>query len=205
MSLFIFQNSRRQLLSHLLLTVKTARAHRASHLKSGTPESAAEKRRIDSLIKAIRAADEQIRNLEFWSDVKHVEKGKKGEEKIRLNRGTSSSGEGVEGEFVEVEDITPGLKGGTELGWKSPTSPVDIGEDIKGIPDEAELENEGLKAIFDSGGPDREVERGYVSSDENVKVEREKGKGKGKAKAEDTEGGNGVDSDDMPVIDISID
>jgi hypothetical protein len=204
MSLFVFQNSRRQLLSYLLKTVADARAHRAEHTSSGNPESESEKRRIDDLLKAVRAADEEIRNLEFWSDVKKVEKGAKGEEKIRLSRGTS----GEEGLVGQIEDMMPGVEGGKGLG--SPKQ-GDFEEGMKGISENAGLEQEGLKAVFESGGPERDgglntVDIDKISKQEDKKKKRkakwsEKVKEKGKEKAETT----GEDEDDVPVIDISID
>ncbi|KAJ4360857.1 uncharacterized protein N0V89_001424 [Didymosphaeria variabile] len=70
MSLLIFQNSRRQLLSTLMETIDDARAHRDTHRKSGKPEDEAEERRINNLLKAVEAADAECKKLEYWSDIK---------------------------------------------------------------------------------------------------------------------------------------
>jgi hypothetical protein len=199
MSLFIFQNSRRQLLSYLLKTVSDARAHRAEHTSSGNPESESEKRRIDDLLKAVRAADKEIRNLEFWSDVKKVEKGAKGEEKIRLSRGTS----GEEGLVGQIEDMMPGVGGGKGLGSSEKGH---FEEGMKGIPEDAGLVQEELKAVFESGGPERDgglntVDTDEISKQDKKKERKAKWSEKGKEKAETA----GEDEDDVPVIDISID
>lgn len=72
MSSLIFQNSRRQLLAHLLHVCNAASEHRGEHEERHRPEDDGEERRIDSLLKAVNAADEQVKRLEYWSDVKNV-------------------------------------------------------------------------------------------------------------------------------------
>ena len=72
MSLLIFQNSRRQLLSTLMETIDDARTHRSSHKESGKPENEAEERRINNLLKAVEAADAECKKLEYWSDIKKL-------------------------------------------------------------------------------------------------------------------------------------
>ncbi|OAA51012.1 peroxin Pex23-like-Penicillium chrysogenum [Beauveria brongniartii RCEF 3172] len=66
MGLFIFQASRRLLLCHLLS--KFNEATRDAE-KEPTP---ATKNRKDALNAALRHADEEVRKLAFWSDVKHM-------------------------------------------------------------------------------------------------------------------------------------
>ena len=79
MSMLVFQNSRRQLLSALTATIDAARAHRAEHLQNSTPENEAEERRINNLLKAVEAADDECRKLEYWSDIRRLtEKGRAG-------------------------------------------------------------------------------------------------------------------------------
>jgi len=70
MASFVFQASRRQLLAHLSRKFDAASSHRHQHLERGEPEDDEEERQIDYLLKAVRAADEQVQELEFWSDVK---------------------------------------------------------------------------------------------------------------------------------------
>ncbi|KAL6709287.1 hypothetical protein ACN47E_001694 [Coniothyrium glycines] len=79
MSMLIFQNSRRQLLSTLMERFEAARFHRDEHKKDDKPEGEAEQRRIDNLLKAVEAADSECKQLEYWSDIKNlVEEGKAG-------------------------------------------------------------------------------------------------------------------------------
>jgi hypothetical protein len=72
MSFMIFQNSRRQLLLFLKQTAQDAQKHREEHDAEEKPEGAAEGRRIDNLLAAVKAADGEIRGLEYWSDRKHI-------------------------------------------------------------------------------------------------------------------------------------
>jgi len=72
MSLLVFQNSRRQLLSSLMDTIEGARAHRSKHIESDKPESEAEGRRINNLLKAVEAADAECKKLEYWSDIRKL-------------------------------------------------------------------------------------------------------------------------------------
>lgn len=72
MSLLVFQNSRRQLLSTLMETIEKVRAHRDSHKQSGKPENGAEERRINNLLKAVEAADAECKKLEYWSDIRKL-------------------------------------------------------------------------------------------------------------------------------------
>jgi hypothetical protein len=79
MSMLIFQNSRRQLLSTLTATIDAAQTHRESHQETGKPENEAEERRINNLLKAIEAADAECKKLEYWSDIRGlVEDGRAG-------------------------------------------------------------------------------------------------------------------------------
>jgi hypothetical protein len=41
-------------------------------LEQGEPEGDKEERQTDYLLKAVRAADEQVQELEYWSDVRAV-------------------------------------------------------------------------------------------------------------------------------------
>jgi hypothetical protein len=70
MSMLIFQNSRRQLLSNLMNTFDAAKEHRQEHKDRGEPENAAEERRINNLLKSVEAADAECKKLEYWSDIR---------------------------------------------------------------------------------------------------------------------------------------
>ncbi|OAL53083.1 hypothetical protein IQ07DRAFT_351318 [Pyrenochaeta sp. DS3sAY3a] len=80
MSMLVFQNSRRQLLSTLMDRFDAARAHREEHKETGKSEGEAEERKINNLLKAVEAADGQCKKLEYWSDIKNLaEEGKAGD------------------------------------------------------------------------------------------------------------------------------
>jgi len=72
MSLFVFQNSRRQLLEMLLDEFNKASVHRKEHEASGKAEGPNEKQRIDNLLKAVHAADQEVKRLEYWSDIRRM-------------------------------------------------------------------------------------------------------------------------------------
>lgn len=76
MAQFIFQASRRYLLAHLSKKFDEASAHREEHEKENKEEGPNESRRIDNLQAAVKAADDEVKRLEFWSDIKDMaEKG----------------------------------------------------------------------------------------------------------------------------------
>lgn len=72
MRLFLFQNSRRQLLAILMHRFEDAEQHRDEHQKRKEEEGEKEQKYIDNLLRAVEAADEQCKKLEYWSDVKIV-------------------------------------------------------------------------------------------------------------------------------------
>ena len=79
MSMLVFQNSRRQLLSSLMATFDDVKTRREEHKRNGEPEDEVEVRRINNLLKAIEAADNECKKLEYWSDIKNLtEEGKAG-------------------------------------------------------------------------------------------------------------------------------
>ena len=51
---------------------EAASHHRKEHEKEGRVEGPLEKRRIDNLVRAISAADEQVKKLEYWSDQRRL-------------------------------------------------------------------------------------------------------------------------------------
>ncbi|KAI9715541.1 MAG: hypothetical protein M1828_000793 [Chrysothrix sp. TS-e1954] len=76
LSLFLFQYSRRSLLSAMVRKIDAASDHRNEHQRRQEPEHKDEKGSIDNLQRAIEAADKEIQRLEFWSDIKDaVSKG----------------------------------------------------------------------------------------------------------------------------------
>jgi hypothetical protein len=75
MSHLVFQNSRRQLLEYLKLTVEEAqRKHNEENTRARTSNASPseESARLETLQSAIDSADAQIVGLEYWSDRKHV-------------------------------------------------------------------------------------------------------------------------------------
>ncbi|KAK3054561.1 hypothetical protein LTR09_004290 [Extremus antarcticus] len=76
MSLFLFQSSRRQLLTDLLQRYDETSKRKQSLVSHSHDDSKtqkdhdAETRRADNLMRAVKAADEQVKKLEYWSDIK---------------------------------------------------------------------------------------------------------------------------------------
>src|SRR6266516_5596191 len=95
MSSFVFQASRRALLTHLLNTFNEASRHRDEHIKLGMQESDDEKRHIDNLLSAEKAADEQVKKLEYWSDIREMAATSESNEYDQWQRFHSSESKGV--------------------------------------------------------------------------------------------------------------
>lgn len=75
MRMFIFQASRRSLLTHLLKIFNEA-SEEKENLEDETDIRASKLKRLENLEAALKAADEEVKKLEFWSDVKDIaEKG----------------------------------------------------------------------------------------------------------------------------------
>ena len=72
MSMLVFQNSRRHLLSSLMNTFDAAKDHRQEHKERGEKEDEVEERRINNLLKAVEAADAECKKLEYWSDIRKL-------------------------------------------------------------------------------------------------------------------------------------
>jgi len=72
MARLVFQNSRRHLLEMLMEQVNAASSHRDEHTAQAKPEGDREKSRIDNLLKAVDAADREVRRLEYWSDIRRI-------------------------------------------------------------------------------------------------------------------------------------
>lgn len=72
MSLFMFQYTRRQLLQRMLDKITAAADHREEHEANKKPEDEHEKKKTDSLLHAVRAAEKQVQALEYWSDIRDL-------------------------------------------------------------------------------------------------------------------------------------
>ncbi|KIX06795.1 uncharacterized protein Z518_04771 [Rhinocladiella mackenziei CBS 650.93] len=149
MSFFVFQNSRRQLLSYLKDTANEARQHRQKHDDEKRPEGEVESRRINHLLAAVDAADAQIGELEFWSDRKHV---------LKTHDNASLATRAIATIFDEP---TPKLK--------TADDPV---EEIKGISEKADISYDSYPPVF---SPARQTS---IEGKEEEKKEEDKGKGK---------------------------
>lgn len=72
MAQFIFQASRRLLLTHLSRLETEASDRRKQLNEQGTEDDPTETRRIENLHAATESADEEVRRLEYWSDIKEM-------------------------------------------------------------------------------------------------------------------------------------
>lgn len=95
MRTFIFQASRRLLLSHLLKIFNEA-SERKKSLAKGESIGRDQQRRLSNLEAAVSHADEEVKRLEFWSDVKDM--AEKGETKGALdeNQGWGTKWTGID-------------------------------------------------------------------------------------------------------------
>jgi len=76
MAQFIFQASRRLLLSHLTKLFDEASDGTKAIHDDGKGDESCRRRRLENLRAAVKAADDEVKSLEFWSDVKDMaEKG----------------------------------------------------------------------------------------------------------------------------------
>ncbi|MCJ1382079.1 hypothetical protein MMC17_005191 [Xylographa soralifera] len=129
MRMFLYQTSRQQLVTTMQDALDTRTKPFQGHGNDGTTESEDEKRKTDSLLKAVEAANDHVKDLEYWSDVKQVESGEvKGENgTIEKHGGNSSSREadssGIGAQKREEDD-----------------SSSIAGSEIKGIPVDAAID-----------------------------------------------------------------
>lgn len=56
----------------MTLKIDAASDHRAEHKQRHEVESSSEKERLDNLIRAAKAADGEVRKLEYWSDIRNI-------------------------------------------------------------------------------------------------------------------------------------
>jgi hypothetical protein len=72
MGMFIFQASRKLLLEHLLKLLNEASEAQREHVEGKKDPDPAKVRRLDNLEAVVKHADEEVKRLEFWSDVKDI-------------------------------------------------------------------------------------------------------------------------------------
>ncbi|KAF1812277.1 hypothetical protein P152DRAFT_514433 [Eremomyces bilateralis CBS 781.70] len=78
MAKFVFQQSRRRLLARLREQIRQAEEHRKEHERRGESEEEREARMIDDLLRAVEAADWECGRLQYWSDVREMERRAEG-------------------------------------------------------------------------------------------------------------------------------
>ncbi|KAL1620994.1 hypothetical protein SLS56_009410 [Neofusicoccum ribis] len=163
MSLLVFQSSRRQLLSLLLRRFEAASAHREAHKDREQPESSPESRKINNLLNALHAADEECRRLEYWSDIREIAKRGDSVGAVDENHGWGHGWEGL-------DDSGPGEtdEGGAERFKEDGKSTQ---PDSEKVSEEAENRPPNEK----DAGPDAD------QPDEHEHRNGSKDKGKGKA------------------------
>ncbi|KAF2403760.1 hypothetical protein EJ06DRAFT_292720 [Trichodelitschia bisporula] len=148
MSLLVFQNSRRQLLTLLMTRFDAAASHRDEHAQRGEAEDAVEKRYIDHLLKSVKAAQDECKRLEYWSDVKRTSRRSEslnGADQGRWRHGCKSGdGTGDYGADESHEQRAEKAKGkGKEDSSASPGSPQQLSsptELLQKYADELELD-----------------------------------------------------------------
>lgn len=113
MSILVFQNSRRQLLTTFMRRCDAASKHREEHLRSGEPENETEKRKIDYLLSAVKVADKEVQKLEYWSDQRRmVRKGETFEATDEAHgwnhtwEGIDASGPGMNSKTRDNDDLS---------------------------------------------------------------------------------------------------
>lgn len=96
MSSFVFQASRRQLLARLQRTFDAASENRRNHREHEDYTNDTEERRYQNLLQAVKAADEQVRRLEYWSDVKELVQEGETEGAVDTAQGWGSEWQGID-------------------------------------------------------------------------------------------------------------
>lgn len=96
MGLFIFQASRRLLLTHLYEMFNDASDEVKKDSETGRDPDPVKQRRLENLDAAVQHADEEVKKLEFWSDVKDM--AEKGETKgaVDASQGWDQSWTGLD-------------------------------------------------------------------------------------------------------------
>ena len=104
MGMFMYQTSVRQLLARLQNVFDSTTSHRREHLEQDNPEDDREQRRLDSLLAAMRAADDHVKDLEYWSDVKRVTKNGRTNGKQGDDQDSESGQDGLHVPDISMDD-----------------------------------------------------------------------------------------------------
>lgn len=194
MQMFIFQTSRRQLLTLLESQYGSAHERRESlrHHEEGQEHDEAV-RHAENLMNAVKAADEQVKRLEYWSDIK----------------GMHEAGQTLEWEGVRWSGLGGSDEAGGEVAFASKQASHEEAHELHPF---AEPEHQGPGDVGGEGGQEgvskksstffdaktrreessEEADR-YTTAAESVGEETPKDKGKGKARALDGVAEDGED------------
>lgn len=164
MARLVFQNSRRHLLEILMEEVHAASAHREEHTAQAKPESDREKSRIDNLLKAVDAADREVRRLEYWSDIRRmVRKGETEGPTDNSSSWPSKDWQGLEASGPLSNDAL----GAKESGM----SDREMKREMDGREDEANRKHDEVVHELESENDEKE---GVVSSSDAYETAEEK-------------------------------
>ncbi|OJD31745.1 ferlin peroxisome membrane [Diplodia corticola] len=165
MSLLVYQSSRRYLLTVLFRRFEAASAHREAHQERDQRESSPETRKIDNLVRALNAADEECRKLEYWSDIRRIAQRGESLGAVDASQGWGHGWEGLD-DTGPAEADESGAEKFKEDGTPSKTDSDD------------EPEKDQEKAVQSNGRRDSGSD---AEQDENGHADGAKDKGKGKA------------------------
>ncbi|KJX94399.1 hypothetical protein TI39_contig4199g00018 [Zymoseptoria brevis] len=202
MGMLIFQSSRRQLLGDL--TSRHEQIHREqkdltahNHEDDETKQQAHERasRHADNLLKAVHAADEQVKRLEYWSDIKDIsDKPDASNEKDGHHqpsfKNKQSASEGAPKLQKKPESSTGGVQNGDETTYEtaredslkpsSKKSSVFYDSESK-----TSKKSKGRASTF---GDDLELERYTTAPETPEEAEGKRQKGKGRAMSSGLDG-----------------
>lgn len=153
---FIHQTSRRQLQAYLLQVLDAATQSQEDE-EADSDKRDARRRRIDNLLKAVHAAGVHVNDIAYWSD---------------LRARATSSEEDPTNETHALDATQVARVPGEEGHAHSDDDEASVKEDIKGIPDEAEIAEEPQIQFNTSKDDDVHHRAGDLL---------DQGKGKGKA------------------------
>ncbi|KAK4230241.1 putative PEX23-like peroxisomal biogenesis factor 23-like protein [Podospora fimiseda] len=113
MSLFVFQASRRVLLTRLTEISDQATAQKEKD--KGKEVSEEVRRRADNIAEAVKHADEEVRRLEYWSDVKGMAEEGESTGAVDKKKGWDPSWQGVDNSGPSAPNPPPHSKDGNSL------------------------------------------------------------------------------------------
>ena len=128
MAVFVYQSSRHQFLNTLFEALNDAIRQKDEDQDRSETETAMLEHRIDNLKKAVHTADEHVKDLEYWSDIRNA-----AQQAIGTGHGHNTT------ELKDHIERTGSLDGTSEnLDRKTSEVEGELSEGIKGIPEQAE-------------------------------------------------------------------